>query len=84
MAEAMMAPAIGGKERNPVKAPKKKMKLARPVTLNRFAVHEIPLANWNDEDGIRPPFGATQMLENMDLPSLINIYISIGKFNFVR
>ena len=48
MAEAMMAPAMGGKERKPVKAPKKKMKLACPVTLNRFAVHEIPLANCND------------------------------------
>ena len=52
MALAMMAPAMGGKERKPVKAPKKKMKLARPVTLNRFAVHEIPLANCNCQDGI--------------------------------
>ena len=52
MAEAMMAPAMGGKERKPVKAPKKKMKLARPVTLNKFAVQEIPLANWNCQDGI--------------------------------
>ena len=56
MAEAMMAPAMGGKERKPVKAPKKKMKLACPVTLNRFAVHEIPLANCNHQT-FSPPFG---------------------------
>ena len=62
MAEAMMAPAMGGKERKPVKAPKKKMKLARPVTLKRVAVHEIPLANWNGQDQIQPPIGAPEML----------------------
>ena len=58
----MRAPAAGGKERKPVKAPRKKMKLRFPVTLNlkhanqdstlsvpdphRSAVQLIPLANW--------------------------------------
>ena len=42
----MIAPAMGGKERNPEKPPRKKMKDDFPVTLKSLAVQEIPLANW--------------------------------------
>ena len=42
------APAKGGIDKKPENAPKKKMNDNFPVTLNRFAVHEIPLANKND------------------------------------
>ncbi len=34
---------MGGKDKNPVKAPKKKMQAAFPVTSNLSAVQDMPL-----------------------------------------
>ena len=41
----MLVPAMGGKERNPEKPPRKKMNEDLPVTLKNLAVQDIPLAN---------------------------------------